>query len=128
MVTISNSIEQTERLGYIFAEGLCGNETICLMGDVGGGKSSFVRGMLKYLFPNDIYKPTYRQSICIYHDKLLHIDGSNFLKIGLPDEFVKFNGIRVIEHGDLWENELIFDHKIKITRITKINREVEVLW
>jgi tRNA A37 threonylcarbamoyladenosine biosynthesis protein TsaE len=123
-MTASHSVEETEALGYEFAQSLLGSETICVIGEVGSGKSSFVRGMIKYLFPKEEYKPTILKSVCNYQGRMLHIDGSNFLRTGLPEEFLQFQGIRVIEHGNLWREELMFDCKIEITRTNP--REVSV--
>jgi tRNA threonylcarbamoyladenosine biosynthesis protein TsaE len=45
--TLSTSSEKTEKLGALLGSNLCGGETIELIGDLGSGKTTFVRGLAK---------------------------------------------------------------------------------
>lgn len=44
---ISHSERETERIGARFAEGLPGGTVVAMYGDLGAGKTAFVRGMAK---------------------------------------------------------------------------------
>lgn len=50
-VYISSSLEQTESIGAEFASSLKGDEFIAMYGDLGAGKTAFVRGMASYICP-----------------------------------------------------------------------------
>ena len=47
MEYVSNSEKETERIGEEFAKGLKGGEVIAMYGDLGAGKTAFVRGMAR---------------------------------------------------------------------------------
>ena len=60
MKYISNSPEQTEKIAYDFAKTLSGGEVITLDGDLGAGKTAFVRGLASGLGIRDIVSsPTF---------------------------------------------------------------------
>ena len=46
-VYISNSEHETELIGQRFAEGLPGGTVVAMYGDLGAGKTAFVRGMAR---------------------------------------------------------------------------------
>ena len=46
-VTISHSERETEELGARFAQGLPGGSVVAMYGDLGAGKTAFVRGMAR---------------------------------------------------------------------------------
>lgn len=57
---LSSSPEETERAGNEFATTLPQNAFIAMYGDLGAGKTAFVRGMAQALVPNAIVtSPTY---------------------------------------------------------------------
>ena len=73
------SEEDTTRLGEIFAEGLKGGEVICLLGDLGSGKTTFVKGLAKGLGIEEGYQvrsPTFTivNEYPTKRGKLIHID------------------------------------------------------
>lgn len=56
----SSSLEETERLGAEFAKTLKGDEFIAMYGDLGAGKTAFVRGMASYICPSSrVSSPSY---------------------------------------------------------------------
>lgn len=57
---ISNSCEQTEKIGREFAQKLLGTEIIALFGDLGVGKTAFSKGICLGLdIKNNICSPTF---------------------------------------------------------------------
>ena len=59
-VFISNSPEETEKLGQKFAETLSGDEFIAMYGNLGAGKTAFVRGMASCICPDcGVSSPSY---------------------------------------------------------------------
>lgn len=57
---ISTNSTQTKKLGKILAKELCGGEIVCLMGELGSGKTTFSQGILKGLEAKGPYtSPTF---------------------------------------------------------------------
>lgn len=79
---ISHSEEDTRRFAADFASQLGGNEKICLIGPLGAGKTTFVRGLVRALGidEKDVSSPTftlvreYGRSPVIYHIDLYRLE------------------------------------------------------
>lgn len=57
---VSSSVSETERCGFELARSLHGRSFVALYGDLGMGKTAFVRGMAKALCPDAaVQSPTY---------------------------------------------------------------------
>ncbi len=94
---VTNSFEETEQFGEKLATSLLGKRFfIALYGDVGAGKTVFVRGMTKVLSPGSRVKsPTYtivneyrRGEIPIFHFDLYRIEDPEDLDGFGFDEYV----------------------------------------
>lgn len=70
----TNSVEETEAIAYEFASVIEADAFVCLSGDLGSGKTAFVRGMAKFLgVKAQVKSPSF--NICnIYAEGLVHID------------------------------------------------------
>src|SRR3989344_7709025 len=56
----TKSIDETVRLGREFAATLKGGEAVCLYGDLGAGKTVFVKGIIDYFIPGKrVLSPTF---------------------------------------------------------------------
>ncbi len=56
----SESVEKTEKIGAEFAKKLSEGDFVALVGDLGAGKTAFVRGMASVITPNaPVCSPTY---------------------------------------------------------------------
>ncbi|WP_232219437.1 tRNA (adenosine(37)-N6)-threonylcarbamoyltransferase complex ATPase subunit type 1 TsaE [Hydrogenivirga sp. 128-5-R1-1] len=74
-----NSPEEMEALGASLAKRLKGNELICLKGELGAGKTTFVKGLAKGLGIKEGYQvrsPTFTivNEYSTQKGKLIHID------------------------------------------------------
>lgn len=105
MIYESNSPEQTLELGELFAKTLKGGEVVLLKGEMGAGKTHFVKGMAKGLGITDVItSPTYAY-MNDYDGKLYHYDcyrlrsGEDAEGLGLTDYFYA-GGICVIEWSE----------------------------
>lgn len=59
-ILISSSPEMTEKIGFEFAKTLKGNEFVAMYGNLGAGKTAFVRGMASYICPScNVSSPSY---------------------------------------------------------------------
>jgi len=107
-----NNIE-TEKLGYNFSKKISQGDIITLKGNLGSGKTTFVKGVLKGLnYQHEVTSPTY--TLINEYDanyKIIHIDCyresdvNRWLNIGLIDYF-SGNNILFIEWPEKIESIL----------------------
>ena len=109
---ISNSAEDTERLGEQLAQTLRGDEVIALFGGLGMGKTAFTRGLARGLgVSNGVSSPTfalvneYRGKHMIYHFDMYRVQSwEDLYSTGFFDYMD--NGILVIEWSENIEGAL----------------------
>ena len=117
---ISNSAEDTERLGEQLAKTLRGDEVIALFGGLGMGKTAFTRGLARGLGVSDgVSSPTfalvneYRGKHMIYHFDMYRVQSwEDLYSTGFFDYMD--NGILVIEWSENIEGALP-DNALRIT-------------
>ncbi len=112
---ITYSEHETENLGYTIAEKLNNNSVLVLTGNLGTGKTRFMRGIAKYFgIENEVSSPTftivneYAPKINTSHiNKIFHFD---VYRLSGPDDFEDsvgtdyFNsGLCIIEWGEIIE-------------------------
>jgi tRNA threonylcarbamoyladenosine biosynthesis protein TsaE len=96
----TGSVEETMSLGSRLAEVLTPGAVLALYGDLGTGKTHFVKGVAEALgvSPADVRSPTF--TILAVHDTgtrpLYHFDA---YRVQTPDEFVEL-GFEEYAHGD----------------------------
>ncbi len=118
----THSEEETIKLGFDFARNLAEGDIVALYGDLGSGKTEFIKGICKYLKVDDfITSPTFTiinqyhgnlddKDISIYHIDLYRIKSDKELEdIGFSDCVYSDNAIKLIEwpeksHGALPKN------------------------
>lgn len=115
MKTISNSSEETISSGYEFAKNLRANDVVGLLGDLGSGKTQFVKGICKYFNVRDpVNSPTFiivneykgiddktGKMININHFDLYRLKGKSELKeIGI-DSYVNNDSVCLIEWAEI---------------------------
>lgn len=77
----SHGPNDTKRLGMKIASQLSGGEVICLYGDLGAGKTTFVNGMVNYYLPETrVLSPTF---IIVRHYLINHNNLRHFLHVDL---------------------------------------------
>lgn len=116
---ISKSTEDTEKIGELIAEKLCGNEVIALFGGLGMGKTAFTRGFCRGLGVNDgVSSPTfalvneYHGKYNIYHFDMYRVTSwEDLYSTGFFDYID--NGVLVIEWSENIEGALP-DNAIRI--------------
>lgn len=125
MEYITNSPAETENLGKEFAKGLKSGDFVAMFGDLGVGKTAFIRGVVSVLCPGvRVQSPTYTivnaygGNIPLYHFDMYRIDGEESLYSCGFFDYLDMGGICIAE----WcENiaEFIPENAVKIT-ISKI--------
>ena len=105
---ITNSEEECESLGYSISSKLKAGDVISLEGDLGSGKTTFVKGILKGLnYKYDVTSPTFTL-INEYHAdlKVIHIDfyrendTKRWEEIGI-NEYLYSDNLVIIEWGNM---------------------------
>ncbi len=105
----TDSEEQTSAAGERFAARLRPGDVVLLFGDLGAGKTAFVRGVAKALgaSPDDVSSPTftliqeYRGPITLQHVDLYRLKPSEIEGLGL-DELTDGEAVVAIEWADRW--------------------------
>ncbi len=126
MEYITNSPRETEELGQALAQKLKSGDFVAMYGDLGVGKTAFVRGVASVLCPGiRVQSPTYtivnayRGNIPLYHFDMYRIDGEEALYSCGFFDYLDAGGICIAE----WcENitDFIPDGAIKVS-ISKLS-------
>ena len=129
---ITKSFEETMELGSYFGKSAISGTTFLLTGDLGAGKTTFVRGLAKSLNIKDVVQsPTFNiMKVYLKADRpLIHIDAYRLadfnVDIGL-DEYIGYEtGLTVIEWPQFIEDLLPADAiTIEITNIGDTSRKI----
>ena len=132
MKYISHSTEETENIAYNLAKSLTNGRIITLDGDLGAGKTAFVRGLARGLDSNDrISSPTftivneYRSGrLPIFHFDVYRISSSDEMyDIGWED-YLSQNAVIVIEWSVNIKDILYMDCiRINITKELSVSED-----
>ena len=112
---------ETEQVGANFAESLIPGAIVLLYGELGSGKTAFVRGLAGALGvkPSDVSSPTftliqeYRGRVTVNHVDLYRLSGAEIDDLGL-EELTTDNSIVVIEWADRLVRPLCGAHEVRI--------------
>ena len=130
---ISNCELETISFAQQFSSSLSGGDVILLSGDLGAGKTTFVKGLAKGLnLTDEVTSPTYAY-LNVYGDKLYHYDcyrlscGEDAEALGLTDYFYGDN-ICVIEWSeniaDVLPDKVI---RVNIEKTSEEKRTISVI-
>ncbi len=130
---VTHSFEETEREGEKLAETLRGKRFfIALFGDIGAGKTVFVRGLTRVLSPSSRVKsPTYtivneyrRGEVPLFHFDLYRVESQDELEGFGFDEYLS-SGSCITEWSENIADQIPDD--AIIVRITKINENERLI-
>lgn len=103
----SKSNQDTMNIAIEFSKGLKSGDVVALIGDLGAGKTAFVKGVAKYFnATSDVVSPTYTLvneysgDIKIYHFDVYRLDNPLIDECDWIDEYLFGDGICVIEWAD----------------------------
>ena len=130
----SVSAEETEKIGFQFAKLLSPGDCLAMKGDLGAGKTAFVRGMAKYLCPKArVQSPTYTivnsygGKIPLYHFDMYRIDGEESLYSTGFFDYLDAGGICAVEWSEKIEDFLPDDrYTVTIEKTGEETREITV--
>ena len=131
---ISHSVEETRQAGARIAKTVQAGDVIALIGELGSGKTEFVRGFVEALCgPAAVRSPTF--SIVNIHDApefpLYHFDfyrlkkKEELLEIGFY-EYITGDGVTVIEWADMFP-DVLPENARRITFIDKGDNERHIM-
>lgn len=120
---LTNSEEETSAAGERLAARLRPGDVVLLHGDLGAGKTAFVRGLAKGLGapPEEVSSPTftliqeYRGRVPLYHVDLYRLQPIEAADLGL-DELMSRDGVVAVEWAERWNErpaaawQLTFEH------------------
>ena len=131
---VTHAYEETLALAAKFAKVLKRGDMVCLFGDLGSGKTAFVKGMAQGLniSPEHVHSPTftlmniYEGKVPVYHFDLYRISVADLGGLGY-EEFFYGNGITVVEWSERLEELLPKDHwHVTLTHAGDDKREIRV--
>lgn len=120
-IIYTSSDEETESFGERFVQQLKPGDVVALIGDLGAGKTSLVRGMAKGLSIKDLVSsPTftllneYRGTIPLYHFDVYRLANSMEIEDLDVEDYFYGNGICVVEWAEK-ARQLLPEHIWQIT-------------
>lgn len=138
MKIITKSEKETYNLAKKIASKMHGGEVLCLVGDLGAGKTAFTKGIAVGLgISNTITSPTFvlmkvynlrsRLLTLVHIDAYRLFDGEQLLHIGVGDYFNNPNCVTIIEWADrvkdIWPKKVILIN-FKVLKDNK--REIKI--
>jgi tRNA threonylcarbamoyladenosine biosynthesis protein TsaE len=108
---ITANEEETSAAGEALGRDLKPGDVVLLFGDLGAGKTAFVRGMARGVGadPDDVSSPTFTivqeyagRSATLYHVDLYRLESAEIDDLGL-DDLVSSDGIVAIEWAERWK-------------------------
>ena len=110
---VTSTEEDTSEAGERLAARLNAGDVVLLYGDLGAGKTAFVRGLARGLGANadDVSSPTftlvqeYHGRVTLYHVDLYRLEPPEIDDLGL-EELVCGDGVVAIEWADRWRGRL----------------------
>ena len=121
MQTISHHEKETMALGTRLAKHLKPGDIVCLFGDLGSGKTTFVKGLVQgfKIKSSEVNSPTfvlmniYEGKMPVYHFDLYRLEGAasslELANIGY-EEFFYDKGVSVVEWAERLGDQLPKEH------------------
>ena len=108
-IIVTRSEEATSAEGERLAARLAAGDVVLLRGELGAGKTAFVRGIARGLSapPDAVSSPTftlvqeYRGRVALYHVDLYRLKPEEVADLGL-DELMESGGVLAIEWAERW--------------------------
>ncbi len=134
----SHSEEDTKNFGHEFAGTLTGGNVILLFGDLGAGKTVFVRGVCEALGISGVRSPSFTlineyespNGLLIIHADLYRLDPDGVSATGLDEYAGDDDAVLFVEWPDRWTNppensvRIYFDSSSENERTIRIERGI----
>jgi tRNA threonylcarbamoyladenosine biosynthesis protein TsaE len=136
MIIEVHSDQETQAVGERLGRVLRGGETLELVGDVGAGKTTFVKGLARGLeIDDDIQSPSFtisrvydaRDGLVLAHYDFYRLADAGIMRDELAESVHDAAAITVIEWADIVEGVLPDDRvTIRLTAPTETDRRLEI--
>lgn len=128
----SSSAAETRRYGELFSKVLTGGDLIVLVGALGGGKTTFTKGILKGLgYRGRVLSPSFTlvreystKKLKAYHIDLYRLNRKQALELGIEDFIYSQDNITLIEWGDRIDRELDKYIVVKFSYLAEDQRQL----
>ena len=130
----TNSEEETASAGESLAATLRPGDVVLLYGDLGAGKTAFVRGLARGLGATSdaVSSPTFTivqeyaaRAVTLYHVDLYRLEPAEIDDLGL-DDLVSSDGIVAVEWADRWRGRPDDVTEVKIADLGEDRRSIEI--
>lgn len=134
---ISHSAEETHRIGKAFGSALPANAIVAFFGDLGAGKTTFIRGLVEGIGGievKDVCSPTFT-FLNIYHGNktMYHFDlyrlprKEEFFAAGF-DEYFYAGGVCCLEWAEKIESLFPPEtYSVKLSYLNEGSRQIEII-
>jgi tRNA threonylcarbamoyladenosine biosynthesis protein TsaE len=136
----SHSLEETRRIARRFAAGLHKGDIVALSGDLGAGKTEFMRGITEFFvceeqlssptFPLfNMYEGTLRgEPVTLHHFDLYRIKSQEELEAIGFDEYLSSAFLSVVEWADRFpEYNRFYTATVRLERIGEESRRIVII-
>lgn len=130
----TTSEEETQQAGETFARSLKPGDVVLLYGELGAGKTAFVRGMVRGLGGNaeDVSSPTFTiiqeypaPAATLFHVDLYRLEPAEIDDLGL-DDMLESGGITAIEWAGRWPGRPRAAIEVRIEPTGEGRRRIDV--
>jgi len=135
MVVRTRSPEETEAIGHKFALGLSDDCVVGLYGDLGAGKTCFVRGAARAFHVSDIVSSPTFSLVNVYRGdrKIVHMDAyrlkspDEMMRIGFED-YLAEGGICFIEWAERIKGIMpVNSREVRFIIVKDTERDIEII-
>lgn len=133
----SSCEDETFRISFLLGKELKPGSVVCLYGELGAGKTTFMKGLVlgaadypseKISSPTFVYLNIYEGKIPIYHFDLYRLSNfKEFISAGF-EEFLYSNGICCIEWAERIKQILPPHIAVTISHVNETDREIDILF
>lgn len=138
---VTHSADETRALGKMLAEQIQPGTFLCLLGDLGAGKTTFVQGLLEglgatrpYTSPTFVIMKQYDLSVAtangikrVYHADAYRVEAHDFEHLGFAEWCADPEGLVILEWPERVEKILPAD-ATKISFVSKSENEREIVY
>jgi tRNA threonylcarbamoyladenosine biosynthesis protein TsaE len=130
----TNSEEETAAVGERLAPSLQPGDVVFLFGDLGAGKTAFVRGLARGfgVAPEEVSSPTFTIEqeyaggrLTLYHVDLYRLEPAEIEDLGL-DETIAGDGVVAIEWPERWPGRPPATHEVRIEHAGADRRTITI--
>ena len=130
---VTHNEQETSAAGERFAAQIKPGDFVLLFGDLGAGKTAFVRGLAKALgaSPDDVSSPTftivqeYHGPVTVHHVDLYRLKPSEVEDLGL-DELAEGSAVVAIEWAERWTDPPVAAWVIRMEHAGEDRRRISI--